>query len=605
MSWTHLRTFVWLRWRLAVNQMRRSGSAGVAVSAIFTALMAAGAVVGLLIGLAIGMFPMRTAAPRVVMVIWDGAIVGFLFFWMVGLISELQRADALSLDRFLHLPVSPTGVFLINYLGSSVSLSLVLFLPAMLGLSAGLVVSRGAAMLPLFALVAAFFLMITAVTYQFRGWLASMMANPRRRRTIMAVVPLLFLVVVQLPNLWNLTPGARERRDARTAARKATTALDEELAAGRITKAEYDAQRPPPPPAADASAGYDRTRRVNMVAPPGWLAYGAEAAAEGRMWPPVAGVFGMALIGVLSLRRSYTTTIRLYQGDFRARKRLAHEPAIAHAAPIRETPANRSAAFMETRLPWVSDRASAVAMNGLRSWMRAPELKMMLLTPLIMLVIFSGMFQSEPMREGLRTAQATGLVAFMLVVGMIGPVGNQFGFDRAGFRTFVLSPVPRRDVLMGKNLSVLPYAVVSTALVLAVSQWFNAIGVLGLAAILVQTITMYLVICVAGNLLSILSPIALKPGSGMPARHQGIRHLYSILFMLVLPVLLAFTLLPLGLELLLGLTERSARFPSYLMLGSLQAIVAVWLYPRVLTRQGELLHRREQKILEIVASRTE
>jgi hypothetical protein len=551
------------------------------------------------------MFALRTAAPRVVMVIWDGAIVGFLFFWMIGLISELQRADALSLDRFLHLPVSPTGVFLINYVGSNVSLSLVLFLPAMLGLSAGLVLSHGAGMLPLFPLVAAFFLMITAVTYQFRGWLASMMANPRRRRTIMAVVPLLFLVVVQLPNLLNQTPGARERRAARAEARKVTAALGEELAAGRITKAEYDARRPPPPPESDPSAGYDLTRRINMVAPPGWLAYGAEAAAEGRTWPPVAGVLGMALVGALSLRRSYNTTIRLYKGDFKTRRRPGHEPAIAPVAPVSVSPAGRSARFMETRLLWVSDRASAVAMNGLRSWMRAPELKMMLLTPVIMLVVFTGMFQSAETHEGLRTAQATGLVAFMLVVGMIGPVGNQFGFDRAGFRTFVLSPVPRRDVLMGKNLSVLPYAVIATVLVLAVSQWFNPIGAVPLAAILVQTITMYLVICMAGNLLAILAPMALKPGSGMPARHQGIRHLYSILSLLVIPVLLGLTLLPMGIELLLGLTEQYARFPWYLVLGSVQAIVAVRLYPRVLDRQGDLLHRREQQILEIVAARTE
>jgi hypothetical protein len=31
----------------------------------------------------------------------------------------------------------------------------------------------------------------------------------------------------------------------------------------------------------------------------------------------------------------------------------------------------------------------------------------------------------------------------------------------------------------------------------------------------------------------------------------------------------------------------------------------VRLYPRVLDRQGDLLHRREQQILEIVAARTE
>ena len=109
--------------------------------------MVAGGGLTLLVGFLVGLLALRTGSSRAVMVVWDGAIVGFVFFWMVGLMSELQRSDAISLDRFLHLPVSPTGAFLINYLGSSISLSLVLMLPAMTGLSAGLVLSRGPVML--------------------------------------------------------------------------------------------------------------------------------------------------------------------------------------------------------------------------------------------------------------------------------------------------------------------------------------------------------------------------------------------------------------------------------------------------------------------------
>lgn len=605
MNWAHLEAFVWLRWRLGVNQLRRSGAGGAAVATIFTALMVAGGVLGLFIGFAVGFFPLRTASPRAVMVIWDGAIVGFLFFWMVGLISELQRSDALSLDRFLHLPVSPAGAFLINYLGSSVSLSLILFLPAMVGLAAGLALSRGPGMLVLFPLIAAFFLMITAVTYQFRGWLARMMVNPRRRRTILAVLPLLFVFIIQLPNLvGNLSPGTRERRAARAEARRVIEALDRELAAGRITREEYEARRPVRT-GADPDAGYDLTRRVNMVAPPGWLAYGAEAAAERRPWPPLAGMFGMALIGALSLRRAYGTTLRLYTGGFGTRRLPSPPPATPAVPSDGGGPAAGFGTFIETRLPWISDRASAVAMAGLRSWMRAPELKMMLLTPLIVLVVFTGMIQNDSIDGLLRALSVTGVVAFMLVFGMIGPVGNQFAFDRDGFRAFVLSPIPRRDVLIGKNLSVVPYAVLVTIVVVAASQWFSPVRIDHLVAILVQTLTMYLVVCVAANLLSIVGPLALRPGSGRPAPRQGLRSLYPMLFMLLIPLPLGLTLLPLGIEFLLGLTERFAWFPAYLVFGAVQAVVTVWLYRIALDRQGDLLQRREQQILEIVASGTE
>ena len=79
--------------------------------------------------------------------------------------------------------------------------------------------------------------MMTAVTYQFRGWLASMMENPRRRRTIIAAVPVLFIVAVQLPNMWNNLARARaERREARAEARRTKETLDKDLAAGRITR---------------------------------------------------------------------------------------------------------------------------------------------------------------------------------------------------------------------------------------------------------------------------------------------------------------------------------------------------------------------------------
>src|SRR5205085_513754 len=125
-------------------------------------------------------------------------------------------------------------------------------------------------------LMAAFFLMMTALAYQFRGWLASLMANPRRRRTVMTVVPALFFLMFQIPNLWNTVgPGARERREARDEMRRVMTKLNQDLAAGRITREEYQKRRPAPVQRDD---NFESVRLVNMVAPPGWLAYGAEGA---------------------------------------------------------------------------------------------------------------------------------------------------------------------------------------------------------------------------------------------------------------------------------------------------------------------------------------
>jgi ABC-2 type transport system permease protein len=533
-------------------------------------------VLTLLVGFAVGVLPLRTASPRALMVVWDGLIAGFVFFWLIGLASELQRSDVLSFDRFLHLPVSPTGAFLINYLGSSLTLSVALFLPAMTGLSLGLVVSRGPRMLLLLPMVAALFLMVTAVTYLFRGWLASMMQNPRRRRAIIAAVPILFVLAAQLPNVLNrMRPDADVSREGSAKA----------------------------PPARNADDAYETTRLANMVLPPGWLAYGAEAAAQGRVWPALAGTLGMGLIAGLSLTRAYRTTIRLYRGDFRKGRRSP----IPLASPVQAARTGGFGALSRWRIPWTSERVSAVAVAGFRSCLRAPEMKMTLLTPVIMLVVFTGMFagQDATAHELVRPLSTSALAGFMLIMGMMGPVGNQFGYDRAGFRAFVLSPAPRRDVLLGKNLAVVPFAFGTMAAVVGLAQWFNPMRVDHLAAVLLQLVPLYLMFCLAGNLMSIVGPMALKPGSGMPARHQGWRTLLPLAFMLVLPLPLGLTLIPLGVEALLTWMGRSSGFPAYLVLNVVQVFVVGWLYRFALDAGGILLQRREQRILEIVGSPAE
>ena len=78
----------------------------------------------------IGLFVLPGTSAAVLMYAWDGVVAGFLFGWAVGLLVELQRSEALSLDKFLHLPVSLKSAFLINYLSSMVNFSLIVFLPA-------------------------------------------------------------------------------------------------------------------------------------------------------------------------------------------------------------------------------------------------------------------------------------------------------------------------------------------------------------------------------------------------------------------------------------------------------------------------------------------
>jgi hypothetical protein len=90
----------------------------------------------------------------------------------------------------------------------------------------------------------------------------------------------------------------------------------------------------------------------------------------------------------------------------------------------------------------------------------------------------------------------------------------------------------------------------------------------------------------------------------MPARHQGVRNFFPLIFMLLIPVPLGLTFIPLGIEAWLSATG-TARVPAYLVVGVAQAILSLWVYRLLVRPQGDLLHAREREILAIVAARAE
>jgi len=191
----------------------------------------------------IGQYTLSRSSPEVILYVWDGMVLAFLTLWTTGLIAELQRYDVLSLDKFMHLPVSPVGAFGINYLSSLFCPTLLLFVPAMVGLSLGLVVARGAAMLTLAPLLASLLLMVTALTHQFQGWLASLMANQRRRRTIIFLLTALFIVLAQAPNLLRhrfMSIGSDASTERIIQATNELAELDRAYAAHEIALPEYE-----------------------------------------------------------------------------------------------------------------------------------------------------------------------------------------------------------------------------------------------------------------------------------------------------------------------------------------------------------------------------
>jgi sorbitol-specific phosphotransferase system component IIC len=268
--------------------------------------------------------------------------------------------------------------------------------------------------------------------------------------------------------------------------------------------------------------------------------------------------------------------------------------------------AGNSEALLERRLPALSEHASIVALANFRALIRAPEAKMVLLSPVIMIVVFGGMFLTRPgnPNEFLRPVMAAGAMTFLLFM-LVGLAGNLFGFDRAGFRAFVLSPVSRRDILLGKNLSLVPFAIALMTLAVVLMQVVRPMRADHLIALSLQMIPMYLLYCLVGNFLSIIAPMAMKSGSLAPARPKGMKMLVHLAFVPMFPLTLAPTLIPLGIEFLLNWAGWWTWFPAYLVFTLAELAVAAYVYARVLNWQGDILQRREQGILEIVTAKSE
>jgi ABC-2 type transport system permease protein len=616
-NWRHFQAVVWLRWRLSVNRMRRGGTVNAVIQTLLTVVALVGALTAsVVLSVAlflVGMFALRDQSPAIIMFVWDGLVAFFLFAWIIGVFAELQRSDPLSLDKFLHLPVSPTGVFLMNYLSSLVSLILIVFVPAMFALSLGLAFAKGPMMLLLLPLSAALVLMVTAATYQFQGWLAALMVNKRRRRTVLVFLTMGIILIAQLPNLINMVVFTQVPRGNTSMARMIAeqSELRDALSQGKITAGEFQ-QR------IDESVREQKTRSdeadrqtlqhleetarvVNLCLPPGWLPFGALTAAEGNALPALLAFVGMAGLGVVSLLRSHQTTVRLYTGGFNSGKRRS----VAVALPVKQgKPA--TVGMLEWRLPWLSEQASAVALGGLRSLIRAPEAKMMLISPIILVLVFGGIAMAHSFEP---PALVRPLMAFggmsMILLTMVQLVGNQFGFDRGGFRVYVLSAAPRREVLLGKNAATAPLALGLGALLLVLVQAVYPMRFDYFLAAIPQALTMYLLFCLLANCLSIYAPTVIRSGSFKPTNPKGLALLLQFVFLFLFPWTLLPALAPLGVELGLEQLGWVTGWPICLALSVLECAAVCLVYQRVLTWEGQVLQAREQKILALVTPKAE
>lgn len=585
MNWSQLKTILWLRWRLTRNQWTRSQGLAAALAAIIAAgaLVLGGAcfVGGLLAGIA----GLAQAKPVAVWGVWLGVTLAFLLFWLIGLLQELQRSESIDLQRLMHLPVGLGQMFVINYLASHLAFSILVAVPAMMGIAFGLAVSRGPAMLLLAPLALGMVSMITAWTYCLRGWLAGLMSNPRRRRNVIMAIVLGFILLGQAPNLYfnvfyRFNPSATGAASTSAQARRDT-------------------------PRTRGLEKLDQLRSVQKFIPPLWLPLGAQGLAEGHALPALFGALGCFAIGALGLRCAYRGTLRLYRGESGGRTKAPSQSAPSPTPASAQVKARSR--FLELRLPGVPEQVAALALATFRSWLRAPEVKLAWVASIFVPLIVGGsiLFRANlKLPEAAKPFIASGAVVFSIFM-LVQFFANQFGFDRDGFRALILSPADRRHILLGKNLACLPVGGGFGLLLLLLVSLRLHLSPLTFAAALFQLATVLLLAGLGGNLLSILVPYRVQQGTLKPTKMPGLAVLVVMLCHMLFPLAMVPAFVPPLAELLWQAGGGSNAVPVNLILSVTLAALAALAYWQALGPLGRLLQRRETRILTVVTVEVE
>jgi hypothetical protein len=609
-NWEHLKAIAWLRWRLSRNQWERAGFVNGVLMTILTVglLMLAGS--SFFLALVLGVLYLPKASPLHLMYVWDGLVGLFVFGWVISLLTNIQRSELLSLDKFLHLPMTLRTAFVMNYLTTFLSLNVICILPCAIGLSLASAYSHGPQMLLTIPLVLAFIVMMTAFTYWIQGWIASLASNKRRQRSVIAAFTTFFIIICFLPSViiqYSVHSSSQARRASHTEQIK----LREELKQSDMPKVDQQRalqvatdkmKKRLEEDSAKTAVWIERSSILaNKLIPIGWLPTGAEQLANRRVWPAGLCFLGSMMIGSMLLWRAYLATMKMYTRQASAQSvRSIKESERASSPP--------STQWMERQVPWVSEQTSAVAISSLLGFIRAPESKMLLLAPAMFCVMFIGgtsIYKVPAIPVGLQpfAMQAgVGLLAFMLVLMAC----NVFGMDRAAFRSYVLMPICRRKILIGKNLAVIPVFLLMVGMVGFSVVYLTPISFLHCIAGLLQSAIVFLGISCLGNWISILFPIAMPiSGSGKPMQVNLKAGLAQMVAMWTAPLIIVPGAIAIGIEAAIQHYLHWPIHPIYLVFSAVELVIAFRLYLRLIDYQAKLLQSREPNLIALLTSNLE
>jgi hypothetical protein len=411
------RAFFWMRWRVLVNSLERTGSrdtmerfsiAAGKLGPIMTMVLLIPTALGFFVlgitagfGTATGSFYMPTEVLRYL------TFIGIALTVLGPIV--LPTRDGGSVTRLLLLPIPRTALYMAQVAGALADPWTALMTAMLSGVAIGMAVGLSAAgTLVAFAAGAVFLLFLTGLASLASSVIHLLLRDRRRGDIVMLVLVLIVPIVAIAPQFFFQERRADGRKLTR-AEREALPPSQTERAARRLlpylpSEMYYRAAKNAPDP-------------VNAALPLAGLAIAA---------------LGVQLAGYAAYRR--VLDMPQNQGTRRA---------------------GSFGGLWNRVIPGLSPAASAVAFAHLRLALRSPRGRATIGSPLLMPLVLAGLGYNRgglpiPGFQGHYGLALAAMGCFTAILGLIPISMNQFAIDKAGFTRYMLSPISIGQLVLGK-----------------------------------------------------------------------------------------------------------------------------------------------------------
>ncbi|HWS85990.1 MAG TPA: hypothetical protein VN282_03285 [Pyrinomonadaceae bacterium] len=562
---SQLFALVWLKWTLVRNSLRSKRAVAGRVASVVGALAGLGLSLAAAVGVGAGAYLVSAHAgaggvdARQLSAGFAVLLFIFTLIYLMWALTPLALGGGNRFEpsRMLLYPVSLGKLFAFDFLSDLLSLTSVFVVPTLFALSVGVGLGRGnpAGGLLVASVSVAFGLSLSKLLSAAVG--ALMQARRTRGETLVA---LLGSALGLLGVAFGMTGGL----------------------VGKLM------------PLLERHPGFLEGARWT---PPGAAAYAlARGLFAGDVSALAVSTLTLAAYAAACVLLAYRVARRtaLGAGGGRSKKRAAPAGSSATAAVA------RAPGYAGWQLPFVSRQFSALFEKELRYAVRNAQLQVVALMAVALTTLMRVGQEGAGGRRlwgGLFTTYAEGagtvfgvIYTFMLVAPLS---TNLFGYDGAGMRALVLSPVSRRTVLLAKNAAVTLVSLVLVAL--GVGLGGLIIGDLSppvLLFALLSAATTAALFAPFGNWMSLQFPKRMRFGKGMSRSGVAGLLLVPLFFLLLVP--------PAASVAAAHFAESHA--VKYVILAAF-ALLSTGFYALVLPRQGRSLERRELEILEAVTGR--